>query len=102
MKPRKVPERMCIGCQQMKPKRELIRVVRTPAGEILVDSGGKLAGRGAYLCPQDSCIQLAYKAKRLQKALESPIPEATWAMLRERIQNEDEEQDTPDTVRVRM
>ncbi|MEA1960020.1 MAG: YlxR family protein [Bacillota bacterium] len=72
-KTRKVPQRMCVGCREMKDKRELIRIVRTPDGEIEVDPSGKKAGRGAYLCPHPECLELAVKGKRLQKALEKDI-----------------------------
>jgi len=81
MKPRKIPQRMCIGCQQMHSKRELVRVVRTPEGDIGIDSTGKRSGRGAYVCPNIACLQLARKAKRLQRALEGPISDAIWDEL---------------------
>ncbi|MCL2549164.1 MAG: YlxR family protein [Symbiobacteriaceae bacterium] len=86
MKPRKIPQRMCIGCQQMRSKREMVRVVRTPEGEILIDESGKKSGRGAYLCPQVSCLQAAVKAKRLQRVLETPIPEDVWQDLQARME----------------
>lgn len=73
-KPRRIPQRMCVGCREMKGKRELIRIVRTPAGEIEIDPGGKKAGRGAYICPAPDCLTRAIKGNRLQKALESDIP----------------------------
>jgi predicted RNA-binding protein YlxR (DUF448 family) len=72
-KVRKVPQRMCVGCREMKNKRDLIRIVRTPEGSIELDPTGKKAGRGAYLCPKDECLELAVKGKRLQKALEHDI-----------------------------
>ena len=73
LKQKKTPQRMCIGCQQMKSKRELIRVVRTVDYELLIDESGKKSGRGAYLCPDVSCLKTAIKAKRLQRAL-TPDP----------------------------
>ncbi|GAB6173815.1 YlxR family protein [Paradesulfitobacterium aromaticivorans] len=69
MKVRKVPMRMCLGCQEMKPKKELIRIVRTPEGTVELDSTGKRNGRGAYLCPRIECLKIAAKAHRIQKAL---------------------------------
>ncbi len=65
MRPRKVPLRKCVACQEMMPKKELIRIVRTPDGAILIDLTGKKAGRGAYLCGKVSCFKLAKKAKHL-------------------------------------
>jgi len=64
---------MCLGCQEMKPKKELIRVVRTPGGNIEIDPTGKRAGRGAYICSRVECIQKAIKAKRLEKTLRHPV-----------------------------
>ena len=75
MRIKKVPLRMCVGCQEMKPKKELIRIVRTPDSEIILDSTGKKSGRGAYLCPQKECLEKALKAKKLEKNLEMPISE---------------------------
>ncbi|HWQ74064.1 MAG TPA: YlxR family protein [Syntrophomonas sp.] len=73
VKVRKIPQRMCVGCREMKDKRDLLRVVRTPEGIIEIDLTGKKAGRGAYLCPNPECLNLAVKGKRLQKALEHEI-----------------------------
>ena len=70
---KKIPQRMCVGCQQMRSKKELIRVVRTPQDSIEIDLTGKKSGRGAYVCPGAECIQRAVKAKRLEKALQRPI-----------------------------
>ena len=72
-KVRKIPQRMCVGCREMKNKRELLRVVRTPEGNIEIDPTGKKSGRGAYICPDPECLNLAVKGKRLQKALEHEI-----------------------------
>ncbi|MGI5839587.1 MAG: RNase P modulator RnpM [bacterium] len=83
LKKKKIPQRMCVGCQEMKPKREMLRVVRTPENEIIVDPTGKKSGRGAYLCPQEECIRKAIKARRLEKALECPISEEVLTILRE-------------------
>lgn len=73
-KPRKIPQRMCVGCREMRNKRELIRIVRTPQETIEMDTTGKKAGRGAYICPSDVCFSEAVKGKRLQKALNQEIP----------------------------
>ncbi len=73
MKTKKVPMRKCLGCQTSKPKKELIRIVRTPEGEICVDFTGKLNGRGAYICPDPMCLKNAVKAKRLESAFETQI-----------------------------
>jgi len=71
---RKIPQRMCIGCRNMRNKKELIRIVRTPQGEIEMDTGGKKPGRGAYICPDAECFKKAVKSKGLEKALEKAIP----------------------------
>ena len=81
----KVPLRMCVGCREMKGKRELLRVVRTPEGLIDFDPTGKKAGRGAYICPQVVCLNSAIKGKRLQKALEHDIPPEIIDILREKL-----------------
>jgi len=70
---KKIPQRMCVGCREMKPKRQLIRVVRTPDETIEIDPTGKRAGRGAYICPGEECFKKALKGKRLENALKSPI-----------------------------
>lgn len=70
---KKIPQRMCVGCQETRAKKELIRVVRTPDDRIEIDPTGKLSGRGAYICPQIDCLQKAIKGKRLDKALQRTI-----------------------------
>lgn len=82
---RKIPQRMCVGCREMRNKRELLRVVRSPEGQIDFDPTGKKAGRGAYICPQIDCLNAALKGKRLQKALEHDIPAEVIAVLKERL-----------------
>ena len=86
LKPRKVPMRMCVGCREMKPKRELLRVVRSQAGEVKWDPVGKAPGRGAYLCPSPACLTRAVKARQLERALEQPIGEAVFAQLLQEIE----------------
>lgn len=78
---RKIPERRCIGCGNHFPKPTLIRVVRTPEGEIAIDGTGKLSGRGAYLCGSVACFKKARKQKRLEASLECSIPEAVYDRL---------------------
>jgi uncharacterized protein len=73
MKLRKIPQRKCVACQQMKGKKELIRVVRSPLGDIQIDLTGKKPGRGAYLCGEVDCFKLAKKSKAFERALKSPV-----------------------------
>ncbi len=82
---RRVPQRTCVGCQTVRPKKELVRVVRTPEGDVLVDPSGKKSGRGAYLCPNLECLQAAIKGKRLQKALEQAISDEVFQALALRL-----------------
>ncbi|GKU78669.1 RNase P modulator RnpM [Paenibacillus sp. L3-i20] len=81
MKPRKVPLRKCVACQEMMPKKELIRIVRTPADEVGIDLTGKKAGRGAYLCGKLGCFKLAKKTKALDRALKQPVGEHIYDEL---------------------
>ncbi|MBO5604194.1 MAG: YlxR family protein [Acidaminococcaceae bacterium] len=85
MKVKKIPQRKCVGCGEMKPKKELIRVVRSPEGEISLDLTGKKAGRGAYVCPDKECISKAYKGHRLEKALEKQVNESVYKRLLEEL-----------------
>lgn len=78
---KKIPMRKCLGCMQSFPKNELIRVVRTPEGEICIDLKGKMSGRGAYICRSEACLKKAIKAKRLQNNLDSQISEEIQAEL---------------------
>lgn len=79
---KKIPQRKCVGCQTIRGKKELIRIVRTPTGEILIDPTGKKPGRGAYLCPDEQCLVKAVKEKRLEKALEHAIAPEVFDQLR--------------------
>lgn len=91
MKQRKVPQRMCTGCREMKPKKELLRVVR-PADEtaaVHVDRSGKAAGRGAYICPDVECLKKARKARTLERALEKSISDEVYAQLEREIARRD-------------
>ena len=82
---RKIPQRMCVGCGEMKNKKELLRIVRTPEGGIEIDNTGKKSGRGVYICPEADCLQQALKGKRLQKALQQDIPDEVIGILKEQI-----------------
>jgi len=91
MRVRKIPLRKCVACQQMMNKRELIRVVRTPQGEVMLDLTGKKSGRGAYLCGKAACFRLARKSKALDRALKHPVSEEIYEQLeRDFIRVEDE------------
>ena len=81
MKTRKTPLRMCVGCRTMKPKKELLRIVRSPLGEISLDMTGKQSGRGAYVCPDGACLAKAVRQKQLDRALEAPVGEEVLALL---------------------
>ncbi len=85
MQPKKVPLRKCIGCGEMKPKRELTRIVRSPDGVISLDPVGKAPGRGAYLCPRAECLRLARKAKRLERAFACAIPAEVYDTMEEAL-----------------
>lgn len=80
-RPKHVPQRTCIACHQVKPKRELLRIVRTPQGHVEMDPTGKKSGRGAYLCATRSCWATALKKKRLEQELETTISEEDRAAL---------------------
>ena len=75
-KPRKIPQRQCLGCREMKNKKDLIRVVRSPEGEISLDFKGKKPGRGAYVCPDAGCLAKARKSRALERAFETEIGRA--------------------------
>lgn len=78
MHQKKVPLRMCTGCGEMKPKKELVRVVRSPEGEISLDLTGRAPGRGAYVCRSTACLQKARRARRLEKAFSCKIPDEVY------------------------
>ena len=80
-KVKKIPARRCVGCNAQKPKRELVRVVRSPEGKVSLDLTGKKAGRGAYLCPSAACLAKARKAKRLERAFGVEVPPEVYAAL---------------------
>ncbi|MBR3593702.1 MAG: YlxR family protein [Clostridia bacterium] len=85
MKSGKVPMRMCVGCGQMKPKTELVRVVKSASGEISLDKTGKQNGRGAYICREEKCLLAAGKARRFEKAFSSAVPEEVIEKILEEL-----------------
>ncbi len=85
MQRRKQPMRLCLGCNQQRPKRELMRVVRSPEGEVALDPTGKANGRGAYICPDPACLEKALKNQRLGRALEANLPDEAIAALSARL-----------------
>jgi uncharacterized protein len=88
MKVKKIPLRMCTGCMEMKPKKELVRIVKTPEGEVSVDLTGKKSGRGAYICRSTECLEKAFKTKRLSRNLDISISEEIYDKLKEEVNNE--------------
>lgn len=78
---KKTPQRLCVGCQELKTKKELLRVVRTPDDEVILDLTGKKSGRGAYICPNEQCLAMAFKAKRLERALKRVIEPQVYEQL---------------------
>lgn len=83
---KKIPMRQCVGCREMKPKPELIRVVRSPEGDIGLDFRGKASGRGAYVCPDAQCLKKAVKAKALERAFSCQIPQEIYDKLNEEME----------------
>ena len=79
--PKKMPMRQCVGCREMKEKKALIRVVRSPEGAVSLDSKGKLPGRGAYVCPDPACLKRARKSRALERAFSAPLPPEVWEAL---------------------
>lgn len=88
MQQKRIPLRKCTGCGEMKPKKELVRVVKGPDGDISLDLTGKKAGRGAYVCPDLACLQEARKARRFEKAFSCRIPEQVYVQMEEELQNQ--------------
>lgn len=82
---KKIPLRKCSGCGEMKPKKELIRVVRSPEGDISLDLNGRAAGRGAYLCPSLECLRIARKARRFERSFECAIPEEIYDRMEQEL-----------------
>ena len=86
---RKIPMRQCVGCREMKHKKELIRVVKSPEGAISLDFRGKAPGRGAYLCPDAACLKRAIKAKALERAFDLAIPQEIYDSLLQKMEEGD-------------
>ena len=91
MKQKKIPLRRCTGCGEQKPKKELVRVVKTPDGEILLDLTGKASGRGAYICNNAECLKKARKSKRIDRTFEMTIPDAIYEQMEAQISKNDEQ-----------
>ena len=83
---KKRPMRQCLGCREMKPKKELIRVVRSPEGEISLDFKGKASGRGAYVCPDPRCLKKAIKARALERSFSAQIPQEIYERLESQME----------------
>ena len=83
---KRVPLRKCTGCGEMKPKKDLVRVVKSPEGEVSLDLTGRKPGRGAYVCPRVDCLRLARKARRLEKAFSCPIPAEVYDRMEEEFE----------------
>ena len=79
--PKKIPMRQCVGCREMKEKKSLIRVVKSPEGQVSLDFRGKLPGRGADVCPNPECLKRARKSRALERAFSSPLPPEVWEGL---------------------
>ncbi|MGG7097502.1 RNase P modulator RnpM [Clostridium sardiniense] len=88
MKTKKIPLRMCTGCIEMKPKNELIRVVKSKEGDVSVDLTGKKSGRGAYVCKSKDCLAKSFKTRRLSRNLDVQISEEIYDRLREEMDDE--------------
>ncbi|MBD5096244.1 MAG: YlxR family protein [Lachnospiraceae bacterium] len=78
---KKIPQRQCLGCRQMKPKNELVRIIRTPLDEIRLDVTGKMNGRGAYICREKACFDKAVKSKAVDRALKMDVPEEIYLSI---------------------
>lgn len=86
LKPKKVPQRQCVGCRTMKDKKELIRVVKSPEGDITLDATGKKSGRGAYVCPDGECLKKARKSRALERAFDTAIPPEVYEALEKEME----------------
>ena len=86
---RKIPLRMCMGCGEMKPKTELVRIVRSPEGEVSLDTAGKKPGRGAYLCRSAQCLSAARKKRRIERSLDVQISEDIYNTMEKELNGDD-------------
>ena len=87
MKVKKIPMRMCVGCKELKPKKELLRIVALPTGIIEVDRTGKKSGRGVYICDNMDCFNKAYESHGLEKSLKRPVYKEVYEALKTQIEN---------------
>ena len=87
-KPRKIPQRMCVGCREKRDKKDLLRVVRTPEGQLVLDATGKKSGRGAYVCRDPQCLKKARKSRALDRMLEVSIPDEVYEALERQMETE--------------
>jgi predicted RNA-binding protein YlxR (DUF448 family) len=87
IKKRKIPMRMCVGCNEKKPKKELIRVVKNNLNEVFIDNTGKKSGRGAYLCNDSECFNIAFKNKKFEKTFQLEISEEVFKLLKEQLED---------------
>ena len=78
---KKIPQRQCMGCRERRPKRDMIRILRPPEGVVGLEFGGKMIGRGAYICPETECLKKVQKSKALERSLEVPIPDEVFERL---------------------
>ena len=85
---KKVPVRRCVGCNTQKPKKELVRIVRSPEGEVSVDLTGKRSGRGAYLCGRPECLKKARKSRAIERALSVEVPDSVYDQLEQQMEQE--------------
>ena len=83
---KKIPQRQCMGCRERKNKRDMLRVVRGTDGTVSLDFGGKLNGRGAYVCPDPECLKKARKTRALERCLETPIPEDVYDRMEKEME----------------
>jgi len=87
VKVRKIPLRVCVGCQEQKPKKELLRIVRTPENVVEIDRTGKKSGRGVYVCATSECLEKAYKEHRLERSLKTKVSEEIYTGLRSELES---------------
>ena len=85
---KKIPMRKCVGCMEMKEKKEMIRVIKSPEGEVKIDFTGKANGRGAYLCRSEECLNKAFKNKGLERSLKMKVPENVYDSLKTYFDNQ--------------
>lgn len=86
MDARKIPMRQCTGCREMKEKRDMVRVIRTPEDQIAIDAGGKMNGRGAYICRNTSCLEMAVKSRGLERSLKIAVPKEVYEQLKKELE----------------